>query len=145
MRRAKKGMAMLSVLFAMAVFMLFGTLITTNALNASVSVKGMVQKTENRNKLGEIGDCFVAEAKKIYNDTSSATSDEERATMLVTALENKFADLGYKYEATVSGDGNVYALRVFTRVATAGGVTTATTRLVVEVSGGKVAKFSYVG
>lgn len=64
MRRAKKGMAMLSVLFAMAVFMLFGTLITTNTLNASVSVKGMVQKTENRNKLGEIGDCFVAEAKK---------------------------------------------------------------------------------
>ena len=44
MRRAKKGMAMLSVLFAMAVFMLFGTLITTNTLNASVSVKGMVQK-----------------------------------------------------------------------------------------------------
>lgn len=143
MRRAKKGMAMLSVLFAMAVFMLFGTLITTNALNASVSVKGMVQKTENRNKLGEIGDCFVAEAKKMYNDTSSATSDEERAAMLVTALENKFADLGYKYEATVSSD--VYALRVFTRGATADGVTTATTRLVVEVSGGKVAKFSYVG
>lgn len=143
MRRAKKGMAMLSVLFAMAVFMLFGTLITTNALNASVSLKGMVQKTENRNKLGEIGDCFVAEAKKMYNDTSSATSDEERAAMLVTALENKFADLGYKYEATVRG--NAYALRVFTRVATADGVTTATTRLVVEVSGGKVAKFSYVG
>ena len=63
--------------------------------------------------------------------------------MLVTALENKFADLGYKYEATVSGD--VYALRVFTRGATADGVTTATTRLVVEVSDGKVAKFSYVG
>lgn len=143
MRRAKKGMAMLSVLFAMAVFMLFGTLITTNALNASVSVKGMVQKTENRNKLGEIGDCFVAEAKKMYNDTASATSDEERAAMLVTALENKFADLGYKYETTVSGV--VYALRVFTRGATADGVTTATTRLVVEVSGGKVAKFSYVG
>lgn len=143
MRRAKKGMAMLSVLFAMAVFMLFGTLITTNTLNASVSVKGMVQKTENRNKLGEIGDCFVAEAKKMYNDTASATSDEERAAMLVTALENKFADLGYKYEATVSGDD--YALRVFTRGATADGVTTATTRLVVEVSGGKVAKFSYVG
>lgn len=142
MRRAKKGMAMLSVLFSMAVFMLFGTLITTNALNASVSVKGMVQKTENRNKLGEIGDCFVAEAKKI-NDTASAISDEERAAMLVTALENKFADLGYKYEATVSDD--VYALRVFTRGATADGVTTATTRLVVEVSGGKVAKFSYVG
>lgn len=141
MRRAKKGMAMLSVLFAMA--MLFGTLITTNTLNASVSVKGMVQKTENRNKLGEIGDCFVAEAKKMYNDTASATSDEQRAAMLVTALENKFADLGYKYEATVSG--NVYALRVFTRGATADGVTTATTRLVVEVSGGKVAKFSYVG
>lgn len=143
MRRAKKGMAMLSVLFAMAVFMLFGTLITTNTLNASVSVKGMVQKTENRNKLGEIGDCFVAEAKKMYNDTASATSDEERAAMLVTALENKFADLGYKYETTVRGD--VYALRVFTRGATADGVTTATTRLVVEVSGGKVAKFSYVG
>lgn len=143
MRRAKKGMAMLSVLFAMAVFMLFGTLITTNTLNASVSVKGMVQKTENRNKLGEIGDCFVAEAKKMYNDTSSATSNEERAAMLVTALENKFADLGYKYEATVSGDD--YALRVFTRGATADGVTTATTRLVVKVSGGKVAKFSYVG
>lgn len=143
MRRAKKGMAMLSVLFAMAVFMLFGTLITTNTLNASVSVKGMVQKTENRNKLGEIGDCFVAEAKKMYNDTASATSDEERAAMLVTALENKFADLGYKYETTVSGV--VYALRVFTRGATADGVTTATTRLVVEVSGGKVAKFSYVG
>lgn len=143
MRRAKKGMAMLSVLFAMAVFMLFGTLITTNALNASVSVKGMVQKTETRNKLGEIGDCFVAEAKKMYNDTASATSDEQRAAMLAVALENKFADLGYKYEATVSG--NVYALRVFTRVATADGVTTATTRLVVEVSGGKVAKFSYVG
>lgn len=142
MRRAKKGMAMLSVLFAMAVFMLFGTLITTNSLNASVSLKGMVQKTENRNKLGEIGDCFVAEAKKM-NDTASATSDEERAAMLVTALENKFADLGYKYEATVRG--NVYALRVFTRGATADGVTTATTRLVVEVSGGKVAKFSYVG
>lgn len=142
MRRAKKGMAMLSVLFAMAVFMLFGTLITTNSLNASVSLKGMVQKTENRNKLGEIGDCFVAEAKKM-NDTASATSDEERAAMLVTALENKFADLGYKYEATVRG--NVYALRVFTRMATADGVTTATTRLVVEVSGGKVAKFSYVG
>lgn len=143
MRRAKKGMAMLSVLFAMAVFMLFGTLITTNTLNARVSVKGMVQKTENRNKLGEIGDCFVAEAKKIYNDTASATSDEERAAMLVTALGNKFADLGYKYEATVSGDD--YALRVFTRGATADGVTTATTRLVVKVSGGKVAKFSYVG
>jgi L-arabinose isomerase len=143
MRRAKKGMAMLSVLFAMAVFMLFGTLITTNTLNASVSVKSMVQKTENRNKLGEIGDCFVAEAKKIYNDTASATSDEERAAMLVTALENKFADLGYKYETTVRGD--VYALRVFTRGTTADGVTTATTRLVVEVSGGKVAKFSYVG
>lgn len=143
MRRAKKGMAMLSVLFAMAVFMLFGTLITTNTLNASVSVKGMVQKTENRNKLGEIGDCFVAEAKKMYNDTASATSDEERAAMLAVALENKFADLGYKYETTVRGD--VYALRVFTRGATADGVTTATTRLVVEVSGGKVAKFSYVG
>lgn len=143
MRKAKKGMAMLSVLFAMAVFMLFGTLIKTNALNASVSLKGMVQKNEKRNKLGEIGDCFVAEAKKIYNDTASATSDEQRAAMLVTALENKFADLGYKYEATVRG--NVYALRVFTRGATADGVTTATTRLVVEVSGGKVAKFSYVG
>lgn len=63
--------------------------------------------------------------------------------MLVTALENKFADLGYKYEATVSGDD--YALRVFTRGATADGVTTATTRLAVKVSGGKVAKFSYVG
>lgn len=143
MRRAKKGMAMLSVLFAMAVFMLFGTLITTNALNASVSLKGMVQKTENRNKLGEIGDCFVAEAKKMYNDTASAISDEERAAMLVTALENKFADLGYKYEATVRG--KVYALRVFTRMATADGVITETTRLVVKVSGGKVAKFSYVG
>ena len=143
MRRAKKGMAMLSVLFAMVVFMLFGTLITTNTLNASVSVKGMVQKTENRNKLGEIGDCFVAEAKKIYNDTASATTDEERAAMLVTALENKYGDLGYKYEATVSDD--VYALRVFTRTTTADGVTTATTRLVVKVSGGKVAKFSYVG
>lgn len=143
MRRAKKGMAMLSVLFAMAVFMLFGTLITTNTLNASVSVKGMVQKTENRNKLGEIGDCFVAEAKKIYNDTASATTDEERAAMLVTALENKFADLGYKYEATVNRD--VYALRIFTESTTADGVTTATTRLVVKVSGGKVAKFSYVG
>lgn len=142
MRRAKKGMAMLSVLFAMAVFMLFGTLITTNSLNASVSLKGMVQKTENRNKLGEIGDCFVAETKKM-NDTASATSDEERAAMLVTTLENKYGDLGYKYEATVRG--NVYALRVFTESTTADGVTTATTRLVVKVSGGKVAKFSYVG
>ena len=63
--------------------------------------------------------------------------------MLSVPLENKFADLGYKYEATVSG--RVYALRVFTRGATADGVTTATTRLVVEVSGGKVEKFSYVG
>lgn len=143
MRRAKKGMAMLSVLFAMAVFMLFGTLITANALNANVSVKGMVQKADNRNKLGEIGDCFAAEAKKMYNDTASATTDEEHAATLVTMLENKYGDLGYKYESTVSGD--VYSLRVFTEWTTADGAVTTATKLVVEVSGGKVAKFSYIG
>ena len=97
--RGKRGMAMVSVMFAMTIVMLFGVLITANAMNAGNAVKLYEVGTKQRNKLSEVGEYFVAEVAKV--DTTAT------AEALETAIKNRFPDLTYDFVVTVPTDGNI--------------------------------------
>lgn len=97
--RGKRGMAMVSVMFAMTIVMLFGVLITANAMNAGNAVKLYEVSTKQRNKLSEVGEFFVAE---VALPGATATADT-----LKTAIKNRFPDLTYDFVVTVPTDGNI--------------------------------------
>lgn len=142
--KSRKGMAMVSVLFALTVFMLFGTLILTNALHANSTFRLAAKRAEIRNTLDEIGDEFVR-----LSTNPQGTTDEDKCTNLQTALTEKYKDkLSYVYQVTAaeSADGRTtYTLHVKTVVGTdEDGKPTYATNLVVAVRDGKVTKFSYV-
>lgn len=142
--KSRKGMAMVSVLFALTVFMLFGTLILTNALHANSTFRLAAKRAEIRNTLDEIGDEFV----RLSTNPQGATTDE-KCTNLQTALTEKYKDkLSYVYQVTAAesaGGQTTYTLCVKTAVGTdEEGNATYATNLVVAVCDGKVTKFSYV-
>lgn len=97
--RGKRGMAMVSVMFAMTIVMLFGVLITANAMNAGNAVKLYEVNTKQRNKLSEVGEYFVAEVAK-----PDATATAEA---LQNTIKSKFPDLTYDFVVTVPTDGNI--------------------------------------
>lgn len=97
--RGKRGMAMVSVMFAMTIVMLFGVLITANAMNAGNAVKLYEVNTKQRNKLSEVGEYFVAKVAK--SDTTAT------AEALKTAIKNRFPDLTYDFVVTVPTDSNI--------------------------------------
>lgn len=97
--RGKRGMAMVSVMFAMTIVMLFGVLITANAMNAGNAVKLYEVNTKQRNKLSEVGEYFVA---KVAKPDTSATAET-----LQTAIKSEFPDLTYDFVVTVPTDGNI--------------------------------------
>lgn len=97
--RGKRGMAMVSVMFAMTIVMLFGVLITANAMNAGNAVKLYEVNTKQRNKLSEVGEYFVAEVAK--SDTTAT------AEALQNTIKSKFPDLTYDFVVTVPTDGNI--------------------------------------
>lgn len=96
--RGKRGMAMVSVMFAMTIVMLFGVLITANAMNAGNAVKLYEVNTKQRNKLSEVGEYFVAEVAKPETTT---------AKTLQTAIKSEFPDLTYDFVVTVPTGGNI--------------------------------------
>lgn len=98
--RGKRGMAMVSVLFAMTIVMLFGVLITANAMNAGNAVKLYEVGTKQRNKLSEVGEYFVAKVVDLSDTTATAEA-------LETAIKNRFPDLTYDFVVTVPTDGNI--------------------------------------
>lgn len=98
--RGKRGMAMVSVMFAMTIVMLFGVLITANAMNAGNAVKLYEVSTKQRNKLSEVGEYFVA---KVVDLRDAAATAEK----LETAIKDNFADLTYDFVVTVPTDGNI--------------------------------------
>ena len=105
--RGKRGMAMVSVMFAMTIVMLFVVLITANAMNAGNAVKLYEVNTKQRNKLSEVGEYFVAKVAKV--DTTAT------AETLQNAIKDNFADLTYDFVVTAPTDGNingVYTLSV---------------------------------
>ncbi len=106
--RGKRGMAMVSVMFAMTIVMLFGVLITANAMNAGNAVKLYEVNTKQRNKLSEVGDYFVSEVAKVAGTT------EATAETLQTDIKNNFADLTYDFVVTVPTDNinGTYTLSV---------------------------------
>lgn len=97
--RGKRGMAMVSVMFAMTIVMLFGVLITANAMNAGNAVKLYEVNTKQRNKLSEVGEYFVAKVAK--SDTTAT------AEALQNTIKSKFPDLTYDFVVTVPTDGNI--------------------------------------
>lgn len=97
--RGKRGMAMVSVMFAMTIVMLFVVLITANAMNAGNAVKLYEVNTKQRDKLSEVGEYFVAEVAKVDTTTT--------AEALETAIKDNFADLTYDFVVTVPTDGNI--------------------------------------
>ena len=97
--RGKRGMAMVSVMFAMTIVMLFGVLITANAMNAGNAVKLYEVSTKQRDKLSEVGEFFVDEVA-----LPDATTTAEK---LETAIKDNFADLTYDFVVTVPTDGNI--------------------------------------
>ena len=101
--RGKRGMAMVSVMFAMTIVMLFGVLITANAMNAGNAVKLYEVSTKQRNKLSEVGEYFVAEVAKVA-DLSDATAT---ADTLKKVIKDNFADLTYDFVVTVPTDDNI--------------------------------------
>lgn len=101
--RGKRGMAMVSVMFAMTIVMLFGVLITANAMNAGNAVKLYETTAKQRNKLSEVGEYFVAEVAKVA-DLSDATATAEA---LQNTIKSKFPDLTYDFVVTVPTGGNI--------------------------------------
>lgn len=97
--RGKRGMAMVSVMFAMTIVMLFGVLITANAMNAGNAVKLYEVNTKQRDKLSEVGEYFVAEVAK--PDTTAT------AEALQNTIKSKFPDLTYDFVVTVPTGGNI--------------------------------------
>lgn len=105
--RGKRGMAMVSVMFAMTIVMLFGVLITANAMNAGNAVKLYEVNTKQRNKLSEVGEYFVA---KVAKSNTTATAET-----LQNTIKSEFPDLTYDFVVTVPTDGNIngeYSLSV---------------------------------
>lgn len=105
--RGKRGMAMVSVMFAMTIVMLFGVLITANAMNAGNAVKLYEVSTKQRDKLSEVGEYFVAKVAELSDATTTAET--------LAAIKDNFADLTYDFVVTVPTDGNingVYTLSV---------------------------------
>ena len=98
--RGKRGMAMVSVMFAMTIVMLFGVLITANAMNAGSAVKLYEVSTKQRNKLSEVGEYFVAKVVDLSDTTATAEK-------LETAIKDNFADLTYDFVVTAPTDGNI--------------------------------------
>lgn len=96
--RGKRGMAMVSVMFAMTIVMLFGVLITANAMNAGNAVKLYEVNTKQRNKLSEVGEYFVA--KVAEHGTTEATAETLK-------IADNFPDLTYDFVVTVPTDGNI--------------------------------------
>ncbi len=97
--RGKRGMAMVSVMFAMTIVMLFGVLITANAMNAGNAVKLYEVNTKQRNKLSEVGEYFVAKVAK--SDTTAT------AEALQNTIKSEFPDLTYDFVVTVPTDGKI--------------------------------------
>lgn len=97
--RGKRGMAMVSVMFAMTIVMLFGVLITANAMNAGNAVKLYEVNTKQRNKLSEVGEYFVA---KVSKPDATATAEA-----LQNTIKSEFPDLTYDFVVTVPTDGNI--------------------------------------
>lgn len=97
--RGKRGMAMVSVMFAMTIVMLFGVLITANAMNAGNAVKLYEVNTKQRNKLSEVGEYFVA---KVAKPDTTATAET-----LQNTIKSEFPDLTYDFVVTVPTDGNI--------------------------------------
>lgn len=95
--RGKRGMAMVSVMFAMTIVMLFGVLITANAMNAGNAVKLYEVSTKQRDKLSEVGEYFVA--KVALSDTT--------VTAETLKIADNFPDLTYDFVVTVPTDGNI--------------------------------------
>lgn len=96
--RGKRGMAMVSVMFAMTIVMLFGVLITANAMNAGNAVKLYEVNTKQRDKLSEVGEYFVAKVADL-SDTA--------ATAETLKIADNFPDLTYDFVVTVPTDGNI--------------------------------------
>ena len=97
--RGKRGMAMVSVMFAMTIVMLFGVLITANAMNAGNAVKLYEVSTKQRDRLSEVGEYFVAVVAKPDTTTTAET--------LQTAIKSEFPDLTYDFVVTVPTGGNI--------------------------------------
>lgn len=97
--RGKRGMAMVSVMFAMTIVMLFGVLITANAMNAGNAVKLYETTAKQRDKLSEVGEYFVAKVAK--SDTTAT------AEALQNTIKSEFPDLTYDFVVTVPTDGNI--------------------------------------
>ena len=95
--RGKRGMAMVSVMFAMTIVMLFGVLITANAMNAGNAVKLYEVNTKQRDKLSEVGEFFVAQVGKATDATTAET----------LKIADNFPDLTYDFVVTVPTDGNI--------------------------------------
>ena len=70
--RGKRGMAMVSVMFAMTIVMLFGVLITANAMNAGNAVELYEVSTKQRDKLSEVGEYFVAKVVDLRDATANS-------------------------------------------------------------------------
>ena len=108
-RNGRRGMAMASVLFAMAIFMLLGTLITTNALRTRNTVTIAESNFKVRNRLEQIGEFFVAEVK--------AAATDETAEKMAESLTNKFTAYAYRYDVqktdAESGE-TTYRLTIYT-------------------------------
>lgn len=96
--RGKRGMAMVSVMFAMTIVMLFGVLITANAMNAGNAVKLYEVNTKQRNKLSEVGEYFVAKVADLSDTTATAET---------LKIADNFPDLTYDFVVTVPTDGNI--------------------------------------
>ena len=107
-RNGRRGMAMASVLFAMAIFMLLGTLITTNALRTRNTVTIAESNFKVRNRLEQIGEFFVAEVK------SAAT--DETVEKMAESLTKHFTAYAYRYdvEKTDAESETTYRLTIYT-------------------------------
>ena len=116
-RNGRRGMAMASVLFAMAIFMLLGTLITTNALRTRNTVTIAESNFKVRNRLEQIGEFFVAEVKAAATDESyNELTDDETAEKMAETLTNKFTAYAYQYdvEKTDAESETTYRLTIYT-------------------------------
>lgn len=108
-RNGRRGMAMASVLFAMAIFMLLGTLITTNALRTRNTVTIAESNFKVRNRLEQIGEFFVAEVK--------APAPDETVEKMAKSLTSNFTAYAYQYDVqktdAESGE-TTYRLTIYT-------------------------------
>lgn len=117
-RNGRRGMAMASVLFAMAIFMLLGTLITTNALRTRNTVTIAESNFKVRNRLEQIGEFFVAEVKAAAtNESYNELTDDETVEKMAESLTSNFTAYDYQYDVqktdAESGE-TTYRLTIYT-------------------------------